>query len=236
MNKQSIIERCERALSYVFEDKTILVRALTHSSGAETYEDSNERMEFLGDAVLGYVVCDLLYRLMPQSNEGDLTKVKSAVVSRACCRNIAQDIGLEEFIITGKGFRTSAKLPSSLLANALEAIIAAIYLDGGMKVVRRFIRRYFEPEIKKLSMDIGSENFKSVLQHLGQKEFNSLPRYVLLDEKGPDHCKCFKIEVRIGPKRYASAWGNTKKEAEQKAAENAICQIQGEEPPYYVGD
>ncbi|MDR1959444.1 MAG: ribonuclease III [Planctomycetaceae bacterium] len=236
MNRQEIIENCEKDLSYVFDNKDLLISALTHSSSAETHLASNERMEFLGDAVLGYVICDMLYQIFPENNEGDLTKVKSAVVSRDCCYRIAEKLNLEQYLITGRGFGKHQRFPASLLSNAVEAVIAAIYLDGGMNAARKFIKKNFKPEIENLSTDIGAENYKSLLQHLGQKHFNIIPKYLLLDEKGPDHCKCFKMEVAIGPKHFTAAWGNTKKEAEQHAAENAICQLEGKEPPYSAGD
>jgi len=235
MSFEAIVEKCERRLAYIFADKEIIIRSLTHSSGAETHCDSNERMEFLGDAILGYVVCEFLFMKFPEYDEGELTKIKSAAVSRDCCYKIAKQIGLDTCLITGKGF-SYQKLPSSLLANALEAVIAAVYLDGGMEVVKRFIIKHFEPEIEKLTQDIGAENFKSTLQQKGQKLFNGIPNYILLDEKGPDHCKCFKIEVRIHQQRFPSAWGTTKKEAEQRAAENALALIQGKAPPYWGGD
>jgi len=236
MDKTIILRNCEQILSYDFADPKLLLRALTHSSGADSPDDSNERLEFLGDAVLGYVICELIFKKYPTRNEGELTKIKSAVVSRDTCFKIAQELGFHEVMMTGRGVARDNKLPSSILANAIEAIIAALYLDGGIKIARRFILRYFGPEVIKMAESIAHDNYKSFLQCIAQKEFGAIPEYVVLDEKGPDHCKCFKIAVRIAGQYYPAAWGNTKKVAEQHAAENALSKIKETDIPYYCGD
>ena len=236
MDNSEIIRACEKRLAYDFDNPKLLVQALTHTSGADTPADSNERLEFMGDAVLGYVICELLFKKYPNRNEGELTKIKSAVVSRETCYRIAQELGLQDFIRLGRGVARDNKIPPSILANAVEAIIAALYLDGGIKIARRFILQNFASEVGKMSESISCDNHKSLLQDISQREFGVQPDYVVLDEKGPDHCKCFKIAVRVKGRYYPGAWGNTKKAAEQHAAENALCQLQGEPIPYDCGD
>ncbi|MEX2140530.1 MAG: ribonuclease III [Pirellulales bacterium] len=225
-------EACERRIGYVFNDKDLLQAALTHASGAVHRLGSNERLEFLGDAILGAVVCEILFHQYPQYLEGDLTKVKSVVVSRTTCAKLSADLGLEEFLILGKGMTTHPKVPPSLLADVFESLIAAIHLDGGHEAARRFIERFAGPEIERaVSGEVG-DNHKSNLQQLAQKEYGLTPVYQLLDEKGPDHSKCFKISAQIGRQRYHPAWGRNKKEAEQRAARNALSEISGEAAPY----
>ncbi|MCA9245051.1 MAG: hypothetical protein KDA32_13925, partial [Phycisphaerales bacterium] len=171
------------------------------------------------------VVCEALYERLPQALEGDLTKVKSAVVSRRACARIADQIGLTESLLLGQGMSPGEPLPRSLAAAALEAAIAAIYLDGGIEAVRTFILRHMGDEI---SAAIDSEhqcNFKSQLQQHAQREMGMAPSYEMLDEKGPDHAKCFEVAVSIGGVQYPSAWGPSKKEAEQKAARLALVDL-----------
>ncbi len=236
MDKSALIKSCEQRLAYDFDDTGLLLQALTHSSGADTPADSNERLEFMGDAVLGYVICELLFKKFPNRDEGDLTKIKSAVVSRETCFKIAQALELQEFIQIGRGVGRDNKLPPSILANAVEAIIAALYLDGGIKIARRFILQNFAPEVMKMSDSLSCDNHKSLLQDMTQREFGMQPDYIILDEKGPDHGKCFKIAVRVKGKYFPAAWGNTKKAAEQHAAENAVSRMQGKPIPFDCGD
>ncbi len=225
-------ERCERRIGYVFRDKSLLGAALTHASGAQHRLASNERLEFLGDAILGAVVCELLYAQYPEYLEGDLTKIKSVVVSRQTCAKISEALGMQEFLVLGKGMTTHPSVPPSLLADVFESLIAAIYLDGGDPASREFIARYMDPEIELAATGELGGNYKSLLQQLAQRENGSTPTYNLLDEKGPDHSKCFKIAAQIGRSRYQGAWGRNKKEAEQRAARNALSEINGEPVPF----
>lgn len=212
----------------------MLRSALTHASGANTRLASNERMEFLGDAILGLVTCEQLYLRFPEYQEGDLTKVKSAVVSRRTCAQFSRELNLGAFLFLGRGMHVgdSASVPASMLADVYESLVAAIYLDGGLEVARAFILEHLGPEIESVAEDELSGNFKSQLQQVAQREFNATPQYQLLDEKGPDHSKCFKIAAVIGRHTHAGAWGRTKKEAEQRAAMNALAQIHGEPVPF----
>jgi ribonuclease-3 len=226
------LERCERRIGYVFRDKSLLVAALTHASGAQHRLASNERLEFLGDAILGAVVCELLYVQYPDYLEGDLTKVKSVVVSRQTCAKISEALGMQEFLVLGKGMTTHPSVPPSLLADVFESLAAAIYLDGGDSAARDFIQRYMEPEIELAAAGELGGNYKSLLQQMAQRENGSTPAYLLLDEKGPDHSKCFKISAQIAGHQFQSAWGRNKKEAEQRAARNALAELNGETVPF----
>ncbi|MBX9788424.1 MAG: ribonuclease III [Pirellulales bacterium] len=228
----SELERCERRIGYTFQNKSLLRAALTHASGAHHRLASNERLEFLGDAILGAVVCELLFHSYPENLEGELTKIKSIVVSRQTCAKISQALGLEEFLILGKGMTTHPTVPPSLLADVFESLVAAIYLDGGDPGARAFIHEHLGPEIEAAAGGDHGGNFKSMLQQLAQREYGTTPTYQLLDEKGPDHSKCFKISAQIGRNRYQPAWGRNKKEAEQRAARNALSELGGEPVPF----
>ena len=226
------ITSCEQQLGYTFQDKSLLSLALTHASGADHRLASNERLEFLGDAILGAVVCQRLYQKYPESLEGDLTTIKSAVVSRQTCAKVSQNLGLEKFLVIGKGMTNNESVPLSLLAGLFESLVAAIYLDGGEKSARCFIERYLDPEIELVASGEAGENYKSLLQQLAQRDFGSTPVYQLLDEKGPDHAKCFKVAAVVSDKAFAPAWGRNKKEAEQHAACNALAQVENNPIPH----
>ncbi|NLY03121.1 MAG: ribonuclease III [Rhodopirellula sp.] len=228
----SQLEGCEQRLGYTFTDRSLLRASLTHASGAEHRLASNERLEFLGDAILGAVVCELLYQQYPEYLEGDLTRVKSIVVSRQTCAKISQGLGMQEFLILGKGMTNHPTIPPSLLSDVFESLIAAIYLDGGMEAARQFIERSVGPEVEQAAEGEIGGNYKSLLQQVAQRERGMTPTYHLLDEKGPDHSKCFKISAQIGGQRYQGAWGRNKKEAEQRAARNALHELNGEPPPF----
>lgn len=182
-------------------------------------------MEFLGDAILDMVVCEELYRKFPQYLEGDLTKIKSAVVSRRTCCEVALELGLQNVLIIGKGISSREQMPLSLAANVFEAIIAAIYLDAGFETVRAFILRTIGPQIDEIAASAHQQNYKAVLQQHAQKALGAGPLYELLDEKGPDHAKCFEVCVSIDGRRFTSAWGPNKKQAEQKAALLALEEL-----------
>jgi ribonuclease-3 len=232
LDAQDILARCERRVGYIFRDRAMLRAALTHASGAEHRLASNERLEFLGDAILGFVVCEMLFQQFPQYLEGELTKVKSVVVSRQTCAKISEALGLQEFLILGKGMTTTPTVPPSVLADVFESLLAAIYLDGGHEAARQFINTYIGPEVELAAAGELGGNYKSLLQQFAQREFGSTPTYHLLDEKGPDHSKCFKMVAQVSGVRYQPAWGRNKKEAEQRAACNALSELKGEAAPY----
>ncbi|MGF1632293.1 MAG: ribonuclease III [Phycisphaerae bacterium] len=215
----------QNVLGYTFKDEKLLKEALTHASVADDRLQSNERMEFLGDAVLDLVVCDELYRQYPSYPEGDLTKVKSAVVSRSTCADVAIETGLADLLITGKGILGRQGLPKSLAAAVYESIVAAIFIDGGYEAARAYIVRTMVPQIAPINDNIHAHNYKALLQQAAQRELHGTPMYELLDEKGPDHSKCFEVCVTVEGRRFPSAWGPNKKMAEQKAALLALQEI-----------
>lgn len=226
MNVNSDIQKsAEQILGHTFNNPALLKEALTHSSVADNRLDSNERMEFLGDAVLDLVICDILFRRFSEEFEGELTKIKSAVVSRRTCAEISNETGLTDLLITGKGIGGRGNMPPSLAANVYESIVAALYLDGGFEVARRYILRTMSSKIDAAVATGHQENYKAVLQQYAQKSLGATPIYDVLDEKGPDHSKCFEIGVEIAGRRFTSAWGPNKKVAEQKAALAALEEL-----------
>lgn len=212
----------QELIGYRFAQISLLRRALTHASIAESRRASNERMEFLGDAVLGLVCCEMVYEMYPDLLEGEMTKIKSTVVSRQTCAVLARQLGLDGFILLGKGMKIHKVLPQSLSAAILEAVIGAIYLDGGLTPTRTFLRPLLEPVIRRAYSSGHQENFKSVLQQIAQVRFGQSPSYLVLEEKGPDHAKCFELCVEMGGRRFRSCWGPNKKAAEQQAALMAL--------------
>ncbi len=236
MNPNAILDLCQQRIGYRFTDPGLLKEALTHSSGAETHLTSNERMEFLGDAVFGFVICETLFHRFPELREGDMTKIKSAVVSRATCQEVAKKLGMEECLIVGRGIPRGGRIPSSMLSNVVESLIAAIYLDGGLEPARERIQDWFEEPIARFADSLDVDNFKSLLQQVAQRDLGHTPEYRIMEIRGPEHSKCFRIGVRVGSMVFQSAWGNNKKEAEQRAAENALYILRGEEAPYFGGE
>ena len=226
------LKLCEHRINYEFQNQSLLLSALTHASGAEHRLASNERLEFLGDAILGAIVCELLFQQYPEYLEGDLTKIKSVVVSRQSCAKISEALGLDDCLILGKGMAANPVIPPSLLADVFESLLAAIYLDGGDPPARRFVLEYIAPEIELAAAGELGGNYKSLLQQLAQRDLGTTPTYQVLDEKGPDHAKCFKVSAVVGGQNYQAAWGRNKKEAEQRAARNALAQLNGEAIPH----
>lgn len=222
MQRADVLARAHQLLGLEFNDPDILLTALTHSSIADSRLESNERLEFLGDAVLGMVVCEELYSRFSDWLEGDLTKVKSVVVSRRVCARIAGETGLSELLMLGNGMDKSANLPTSVRAAVVEAVIGAIFVDQGLDSARHFILRAVRPHIERSVASENNNNFKSALQQYAQRWLSASPQYETLDEQGPDHSKCFEVCVCIGGERFPSAWGPSKKDAEQEAARRAI--------------
>jgi ribonuclease-3 len=223
--QESAIQRIEEILGYQFKDAELIRRALRHASIADGRLDSNERLEFLGDAVLGMVVCDYLFETFDDLLEGELTKIKSAAVSRRTCATIANELQLDSLLELGKGMKTRSKIPSSLSAAVLESVIGALYIDGGIDKVRDWLIPLLEPMISRAAESGHQHNFKSVLQHYAQRNMPGQPIYVMLDEKGPDHAKCFQVCVDIGERRFESCWAASKKQAEQRAALVALEEL-----------
>jgi len=235
-------DNLEAALGYEFRDRGLLGQALTHSSRKNDHACSNERLEFLGDAVLGMVVSDRLYRAFPEFTEGDLTRVKSAVVSRTTLARVAKGLGLGKHLIVAKGVArpvaaesgpcdaamTVRRLPPSLLSDAFEAIIGAIYLDGGLDAAGGFIERHLQAEIQR-ACSSRARDAKSLLQDFAQRSLGHTPVYRLVAAEGPDHVKSFEVVTMIGRKRYGRGRGTTKKAAEQEAAARTLAMLGADE-------
>jgi ribonuclease III len=223
--KPETIQKAEGILGYRFKSAQLLKESLTHASIADTRLASNERMEFLGDAVLDLIICEALYLKFPEYQEGELTKIKSAVVSRRTCAEVSVETGLVDLLIIGKGVGSGQQMPLSLAAAVYESIVAAIYLDGGFEVVKQYVLRTMAEKIDSIAASAHQQNYKAILQQHAQKMLGASPQYELLDEKGPDHSKCFEVCVAIDGRRYTSAWGPNKKMAEQKAALLALEEL-----------
>lgn len=183
----------------------------------------NERLEFLGDAVLGLAISGHIYRHFPDCQEGEMTRIRSMLVGRTTLENLARRLGMGKFLLLGKGETAGggADLPSNL-AGAYEAVIGAVYLDGGFKKVSGFIESQFRDEIKKVSEGGAKKDYKSILQEYTLKEYKSTPRYTVILEEGPDHKKCFEVAVSFGGIIRGKGEGKNKKSAEQDAACEAL--------------
>ena len=212
----------QTGLQYVFKDTAFLSMALVHSSAKEEGLRCNERMEFLGDAVLGMIVSDYLYATHPEFEEGDLSSIKSVVVSCQSLALRAGEIGLGDFILLGKGITQRKVIPESVLCNTFEALVAAIYLDGGVEPARTFVLRMLIPAVAEVLENKHARNYKSILQHYTQKELSSVPVYRVVKETGPDHEKSFGVVVEVNGEEYGPGPGRTKKDAEQQAAKLAL--------------
>ena len=226
------LETLEAALGHTFQYRKLLERALTHKSrvyekNLQSILDDNEQLEFLGDSILGFIVSEYLVAQHPGYPEGRLSKLKAHLVSASHLYEVAQTIGLGEHLLLGRGEELSGgRLKRALLANALEALIAALYLDGGIDVVRKFITEQvagcFEPR------EDGGEklfDFKSALQEMTQSLKLPQPRYSIVEERGPEHAKTFLVEVRVGREWISQAEGMSKKSAGQRAAQLILQQL-----------
>ena len=213
----------QEALGYRFQDESLLVRALTHSSYANEggrHLQSNERLEFLGDSVLGMVVADHLYREHPEMPEGELTRTRAAMVCEDSLVEVAHALELGKYLRLGKGEDAGGgRERPSILADATEAVLAAVYLDGGIAQARRVIRALVLGNEEELS---ASRDYKTALQELVQRESGQKLTYCLVGEEGPDHAKRFSVEVQLNGKTVGAGEGRTKKAAEQNAAKAAI--------------
>ncbi len=216
------MEKLEGKLGYNFADRALLLTALNHSSYANENRNgglsSNERLEFLGDSVLGQEVAAYLYKTFPDMPEGQMTKLRAELVCEQSLFEVAKALGLGEFIRLGRGEENSGgRQRESILADAVEALIAAMYLDGGLDVAKAFINRYILNDAKIKRTRMGSDH-KTMLQELIQRKAGQVLTYVLVSESGPDHNKAFTVQVLLNDKVIGTGEGRTKKEAEQAAA------------------
>ncbi len=223
------MEAIERKLNYTFRDKLLLVNALTHSSYANENRghscESNERLEFLGDSVLGFVVADALYRRESELPEGRMTRVRAQLVCEDSLRRVATELGLGSYIRLGRGEEhTGGRNRASILADAVEALIAAMFLDGGLEVARAFIERNILSALDKGDW-LAFGDGKTELQELVQRKSGQTLSYELVSESGPDHNKTFRMRVLLNGEPIGSGEGRTKKEAEQSAARAALKEL-----------
>ena len=216
--EQERIVACQEAIGYEFSDPFWLQKALTHSSNRSDQGLSNERLEFLGDAVLGMVVSEHLFRTYKDHAEGELTAIKSVVVSQRTLARHSRVLELDKLLSVGRGMSKGSRLPNSVVANVFEAIVAAIYNDRGLEAAREFVLTNLGPEIEKAEQSKHNKNFKSFLQQIAQRELNCTPEYRVIEESGPDHAKSFRVVTIIGDVEYGTGWGRNKKEAEQHSA------------------
>jgi len=212
-------------IGYTFRKADLLERALTHRSYANEnrLSEHNERMEFLGDSVLNLVVSEQLMNALPGSSEGDLSRLRAAVVSEPSLAAVAREIGLGEYLLLGRGEeQTGGRDKDSLLADSLEALVASLYLDGGIGPAGAFIIRFFDATIRKAQTTGGTSDYKTEVQELCQERLKTLPDYTVVSESGPDHQKQFEVELSVRGEVYGRGAGRNKKEAEQRAAKEAL--------------
>ena len=220
-----MIKDLENAIGYRFQNITLLQNALAHSSYAnERWHNSlmsNERLEFLGDSILGMLVADHLYRSFPDRPEGELTRMRADMVCERALSQIAQRIGLGEHLLLGKGEEQSGgRSRDSILADAVESVIAACYLDGGMDAARQFIQKFVLERANNAAVQ--NKDYKTALQERVQQKRNQVLAYTLVGESGPDHDKHFDVELTLNGQVIGRGVGSSKKRAEQDAARNAL--------------
>lgn len=230
LERRQELESLAHRLGHRFHNLELLDQALRHSSFAHENPESgisNERLEFLGDAVLDLTVSTLLLARLPQSSEGELSRGRAALVNARQLASLARSLGLGDHLLLGRTEeRQEGRQKPSLLANALEAVLAAVYLDGGLKVVADLTERWFTP---LLTTALPGQDYKTTLQELTQARFKALPSYHLLSESGPGHAKHFRVEVRLADEPLAQGEGSTKKQAAQRAACQALEKLTAEE-------
>lgn len=229
---QQQIPTIESKLRYTFNDHSLLILAFIHRSYINEHREvmhHNERLEFLGDSILGLLIADYLYKKFPNYPEGDLSYLRSRLVEASSCVSFIHKMDIGKLILLGKGERMNdGRGRESILADLFEAIIGAIYLDGGLEAARHFIFDNFLTEIES-TLKTPLENWKALLQDYCQKKYQQTPFYQVLEESGPDHSKNFVIAVIIDSKEYGRGGGASKKEAQQSAAANAMQKISQEQ-------
>ncbi|MGR3221047.1 MAG: ribonuclease III [Candidatus Anammoxibacter sp.] len=219
------LPKCQRQLGYWFKDVTLLAKALTHTSRRSDLNFSNERLEFLGGSVLGLIISEYLFKTFPEYSEGELTTIKSVVVSRPVLSKVGRSLGLVSYLSVGKGLANVIIFPESLLANAYKAVVGAICLDRGNNAVSKFVLKNLLDEITIVLKNEHKKNYKTLLQQCCRVVPGGTPTYKVLRQYGPEHIKIFQIAVVINSTEYGMAWGKTKKEASQKAAYHALKAI-----------
>lgn len=225
------IEQLEKAIGYTFKDNSILITALTHSSYANEHKspkkscECNERLEFLGDSVLSLIVSEYIFEEYGKRQEGDLTKIRALVVCSRSLASLAKKINLGDYLLLGKGEEENGRNKPTILENAFEALLAAIYIDSNhsKEQVAQFLLPLILPEIEAAANDQISYDYKTSLQQFIQATSKEKIQYVLVGESGPDHAKTFEVEVRLSSNVIGKGKGKTKREAEQMAAKEALA-------------
>lgn len=229
--QKKVLKTFEKKLGYAFKKKELLFRALTHKSYANEQglspKENNERYEYLGDAVLELAISHILIEGFPSFSEGELSKVRAAVVNESRLSEIAQAIMLGDYLNLGKGEdQTGGRHKPSLLSDAYEAVLGGVYLDRGFDKARKVVQKHFLDILKNVGKKDFSKDFKTRLQEVSQSKFRLIPKYKLAGASGPDHRKTFEIYLYIGDKVYGHGKGHSKKIAEQNAAKAALEKIE----------
>ncbi len=225
------VAEIEKKIDYHFKNPKLLLKAFKHRSYLNlTHEaniESNERLEFLGDAVLDLLIADHLFRAFPKKNEGELSKKRSVLVSRPVLAQISEEIGLGQFLLLDKGEeKTGGRKRLNNLANLFESVLGAIYLDGGIEAARRFVQRFIVTNRERLLNVKRYHNYKSELLEMAQSKGWGIPIYQIVHESGPDHNKQFVVRVNVNKRWIAKGMGSSKKKAEQLAARNALKKLE----------
>ena len=224
MNKFKKLEEC---LGYQFKEKNLIIEALTHKSFKKPY--NNERLEFLGDAVLNLIVGEYLYDKFPRSNEGELSKIRASLVNEKGFTLLANKIDLGNYIyLSGAEERNQGRNKASILSDAFEAIMGAIYIESGIDTLKPIILKLLEESYDKINLDELFSDYKTALQEITQARFASTPVYKMEKSFGPDHKKEFEVSIWIDDKEYGRAIGKSKKLAQQKVAKIALDKLKGE--------
>ncbi len=227
MKNNSEFASFEKRIGYVFKDKQLVFQAFLHRSylneHAEIKIDHNERLEFLGDAVLELIVTDALFLAYPHKTEGDLTAYRAALVNANIISEVARDLGMNEYLLLSKGeAKDTGKARSYIMANAYEALIGAIYLDSGYASAEKFVKGTILLHAKRIVEEGLFRDSKSLIQEKAQQYFSVTPQYKVMAEHGPDHDKQFMVAIYFGQEKIATGEGKSKQEAEQKAAQVAL--------------
>ncbi|MCX6827410.1 MAG: ribonuclease III [candidate division Zixibacteria bacterium] len=228
--EKSLVDAFNQRLGYLFQNPAYLIQALTHRSFIKNPDNpmpSNERLEYLGDSILGMIIAEHLYRTFHEYDEGDLTKTKAFLVNESALAQAGKESGLNNFILlSAEEEKSGGQQRSSIIADAVEAVIGAIYLDGGLNVARNFVHRTIISRQEDILANINQHNYKGDLLEYLQARGEGAPIYEVVSEEGPDHEKVFKIAVHTNGKTTGTGTGSTKKEAEQQAAAAALGHLQ----------
>jgi len=223
MSDYSKLEKC---LDYQFKNKDLIVEALTHKSFKQPY--NNERLEFLGDAVLNLIVGEYLFKKFPNSNEGDLSKIRASLVNETGFTKLANEIKLGEYIyLSSAEERNKGRTKASILSDAFEAIMGAIYLESGLNILKPIILTLLEKSYDKINLDVLFSDYKTALQEITQAQFGSIPEYKIEASYGPDHKKEFEVSIWINNEHFGQAIGKSKKLAQQAVAKIALDKLKG---------